>query len=74
MPHSPDEVRNALNANIDWLEQLPGVTAVSLTLQSSAPKIRIYHSALSEETWDQIVDRLGDLVERGPAMEPHSAQ
>jgi hypothetical protein len=73
MPHSREEVRAALDANLEWLERLPGVTAVSMD-QSNSPKIKIYHSALTAETWNQIVERLGDMVQRGPTMEQHRPQ
>jgi hypothetical protein len=72
MPHSRGEVQAALDANLHWLECLPGVTAVTID-QSETPKIKIYHSELSPETWNQIVERLGDMVQRGPAMSQQRA-
>ena len=72
MPHSREEVRAALEANLGWLERLPGVTAVTMD-QSDTPIIKIYHSDLSTETWNRIVERLGDMVQRGPVMGPHRA-
>jgi hypothetical protein len=73
MPHTREEVRAALDANLAWLQRLPGVTAVSMSA-SETPKIRIYHSALAAETWNQITERLGDMVERGPAMDQQQSQ